>query len=438
MGHPLVNTLLSSPYTSYAYAYPHKSAYRQLLAATSLESEWCNEKKDALSLYLHIPFCEMRCGFCNLFTTTNPRGSIVERYVERVTTEAEVVREALGEIRVATMALGGGTPTYLDLESLSKIFDTLYSLYAIYPGAVPISVETSPGTATGDRLTFLKEKGVSRLSIGVQSFIEEEVKSIGRAQQQHVLHSALSRIKESNFPLFNIDLIYGVPSQTNDSWRYSLESALEYGPQEIYLYPLYTRPLTGIGRRGGSWNDHRLKLYEIGREFLLLRGYEQVSMRMFRRPNTVSGTSYCCQKDGMIGLGCGARSYTSRLHYSREYAVSSSAVKEILHNYLESSARDFQYASYGFRLNDEERRRRFVLQSLLQCEGLTLSHYRSSFETELLDDLPEIQQLIDAELALLSGDHLVLSEAGVSLSDAIGPFLYSDRVRRLENTFELR
>src|SRR5690349_23467456 len=115
--------LASTPYVAYTYAYPHKTAYRRFPQPLSLVDLWAGEQRDALSLYIHVPFCEMRCGFCNLFTTVNPAQSLESGYLEALEREAVQTREALGKFRVARFALGGGTPTYLSLEELARLFE---------------------------------------------------------------------------------------------------------------------------------------------------------------------------------------------------------------------------------------------------------------------------------------------------------------------------
>src|SRR5690606_23094326 len=109
----------------------------------------------------------------------------------------------------------------------------------------------------------------------------------------------------------NVDLIYGLPGQTAGSWLDSLRRALAGGADELYLYPLYVRPLTGLALSAREWDDQRLGLYRAGRDLLRGLGWEQVSLRMFRapRPERGLGPVYCCQEDGMLGLGPGARSY---------------------------------------------------------------------------------------------------------------------------------
>jgi oxygen-independent coproporphyrinogen III oxidase len=189
--------------------------------------------------------------------------------------------------------------------------------------------------------------------------------------------------------------------------------------------------LTGLGRSDREWNDIRLQCYREGRALLQDEGYEQVSMRMFRAGHALpeTGPVYCCQEDGMVGLGCGARSYTRRLHYSNEYAVGASGVREILAAYVTKTDTLFDNADYGFRLDSAERRRRYLIQSLLTITGLDPAAYHRHFGTWPIDDFPALPELVALGLAS-AGQRWQLTERGVELSDAIGPWLYSARVRQ--------
>ncbi len=423
-----------SPFVSYAYSYPHKTAYRALASPVSLKVVWAAERKDALFLYLHVPFCEMRCGFCNLFTTANPREDLVDGYLNALSRQAAEVKASIGPARFARMAIGGGTPTFLNATQLSRLFDIAAMVLG---GEVPASCETSPLTADEARLNVLRERGIERISIGVQSFVEAEVGAIGRSQKTSSVERALELIRKTGFRVLNLDLMYGLPDQTVDSWLASLRSALRYKPEELYLYPLYVRPLTGMGRNPKLFDDTRLACYREGRSLLASAGYEQLSMRMFRSSTAVSreGPVYCCQDDGMIGLGCGARSYARELHYSNEYAVGACGINEIVASYVESTA--FKHADYGFRLTREEQCRRFIIKSILRTEGLDLNAYRERFKRDAEDDLPHLLELLSAGLAVLDGGKLSLTDAGIELSDAIGPWLYSPNVQTLMSSYEL-
>ncbi len=430
-----------SPYQSYTYAYPHKTAYRSLEPAVRLKDLWKLEARDALFLYIHIPFCEMRCGFCNLFTTVNAPQSLERSYLQTLERQALRVREALGDAKFARFAIGGGTPTYLEPADLERLFVIAQKIYGIDLASTPTSVETSPATATADRLEILKNYGVNRVSIGVQSFIESEVHSVGRTQQNGQVFEALKTIRNAGIPILNIDLIYGLAFQTPASWLQSLQTALEWQPEELFLYPLYVRPKTGLGNSKRSWDDARLELYQLGRDFLASNGYEQVSMRMFRRntaPQNPSGINYDCQNDGMVGLGCGARSYSQSLHYSSEYAVGQTGVREILHDFVGRPDSSFDLASHGFKLDRLEQQRRFVIQGLLQVSGLDLHFYRVKFDSDVFMDLAQLLELIPLGFATRHEDSLKLTASGLERSDAIGPWLYSSHAQHLMQGYELR
>ncbi|MFC5153180.1 STM4012 family radical SAM protein [Streptomyces amakusaensis] len=452
----MTTTALPRPYQSYVYAYPHKTAYRPLADRPALREEWAGERKDALSLYLHIPFCEVRCGFCNLFTRIGAPEQLTTRYLDAVDRQADSVREALGDggpVRFASAAFGGGTPTFLTADELVRLCDIAEKRMGADLSAVPLSVETSPATATADRLSVLAERGATRISIGVQSFVDAEARAAVRPQRRADVESALARIRESGVPVLNIDLIYGIDGQTPRSWRHSLDAALAWRPEELYLYPLYIRPLTGMGRtRAGtgtgaetesdaSWDARRLALYRQGRDHLLSRGYEQLSMRMFRRLDApVRGADdYACQTDGMIGLGCGARSYTSRLHYSFDYAVNMGEIRGIIDAY--TATEDFGRAETGIRVDEDEARRRHLLQSLLQARGMETGGYRERFGTAPEEDFG-VELARFTELGWLDGDRepglLRLSELGLAYSDALGPELFSPSVRSAMAEYEPR
>lgn len=437
----LERMLSGSPYQQYLYGYPHKTAYRTLTPALPLHEVWANERRDALFLYLHIPFCEMRCGFCNLFTAANPVEDVVAAYVGALEREGHAVREAVGPVKFARAAVGGGTPTFLEAGQLERVFSLMQRLGAPL-GTIPMSVELSPETTTPEKLRVIRAAGADRVSIGVQSFLPAEVAAVKRPQALEVVRTALNAIRQIGFRTLNLDLIYGIEGQTPDSFLHSIRAAFEWQPEELYLYPLYVRPLTYLGKAAHQWDDARLALYRVGREFLLGNGYEQVSMRMFRRradlgAPAVSAPVYHCQEDGMIGLGCGARSYTRRLHYSQEWAVASRAVRGIIDDYSARSADDFAHARHGLVLDDHEERRRYAILSVL-AEGIDSAGWALRFGTDLAADLPELNELVPLGLARREGTKLVLTPAGIERSDVIGPWLHSAQVDALMAAWEKR
>jgi oxygen-independent coproporphyrinogen-3 oxidase len=140
----------------------------------------------------------------------------------------------------------------------------------------------------------------------------------------------------------------------------------------------------------------------------------------------------------MVGIGCGARSYTDTLHYSNEYAVSSKEVRDILQAYIQTPDETFDYATYGFQLNIEEQHRRYILLSLLSNEGINLTAYQQRFQSNIYTDFPELKQLIDLQLATQPKQILYLTEKGIEYSDTIGAWLFSEQVNQLMQTYNIK
>lgn len=425
-------------FQGYAYSYPHKTAYRPLDPAPALRDLWAGEARDSLFLYAHIPFCGMRCGFCNLFTTTGSTPSLESRYLDALERQTGVVGEILVDARFSRAAIGGGTPTLLSPAGLDRLFRILGPLRRV-PGTA-LSIEMSPETVDAEKLAFLRSQGVTRASLGVQSFIAEETKKLGRPQTRAAVEQALTLMRAAGFPAINIDLIYGVEGQTTATWETSLLAALQFTPEELYLYPLYVRPLTGLGRKGCEASDNRADLYRHGRDFLLARGYTQVSMRLFRAAGYTppEGPVYCCQEDGMLGLGAGARSYTRHVHYSSEWAVGRESVRGILDDFIARPADSFARAGYGCRLTAEEERRRYLIKSLLRADGLDTTDYYTQFGSSPETDFPQLQELLATGAAVLRGAALCPTLLGLEWSDVIGPWLYSASMTARMETFALR
>lgn len=436
----LAATLALGRYQAYSYAYPHKMAYRPFPQPVPVRDVWELERQDALFLYAHIPFCEMRCGFCNLFTMAKPSEALEDLYLDVLERQAALHRDALDAPQFARLAIGGGTPTHFSTPQLDRLLRILERTMGHDAAGIPASVEMSPETLTSEKARLLREFGVDRASIGIQSFLASETKAVRRPQEPEVARQALGTMREAGFETINLDLIYGIENQTPDSFERSIREAIEFSPEEVYLYPLYVRPLTGLGNSPRAWEDMRYALYQRGRDVLVDAGWEQVSMRMFRRRDAMAmaGPVYCCQADGMMGLGAGARSYTSELHYCTEYAVGRRGVVGIIDEFVGRSDAQLSRIDYGTRLSTEDRKRRFVILSLLAQEGLDDAAYSLEFRSQPMDDFPELVQLLEQGLAQKADTTLRLNPDGMSWSDAIGPWLYSEDVRRACAEFDLK
>ena len=437
MTRSLAQRIAEGGYDGYAYAYPHKTAYRPLDPAAPLADAWEFEDKRNLFLYVHLPFCEMRCGFCNLFTTVQPGATLVQQTLSAIDRQSEAVARCVAPEHIAQAAFGGGTPSFLSESEIDELFNDLSRDWPVPWREVPVSFEVSPGTITPAKLALLKSLGVDRISLGVQSFVAEDLVALKRPQPPGELERACQMIKAAGFAVFNIDLIYGSEGQDARRWQRCLERALEWQPEELYLYPLYVGRLTNLDSCGKRPGEHRRELYRQARDFLLAAGYRQISMRFFRRADVMRATDYCCQEDGMIGLGPGARSYTQALHYSTEYAVGQPGVRAIIESFNSRESSAFVSADYGAQLNLKEQKIRYVIKSLLRAEGVSRSAYRCRFDRDAMEDLPHLTELLELGLAKETDEHLQLNAEGLAWSDTIGPWLYSDAITARMNDYEL-
>lgn len=459
-----LNTLLNqAPYQAYTYSYPHKTAYRAFEPSLSLQEVWRDEDMSQLFLYLHVPFCSYRCGFCNLFALAKPQESMVADYVSQMKTQLSVTMDNLKQIakqkneplQFHRFAIGGGTPSYLSTAQLADLLEHVQQVTGIQLASIPAGIEVSPETVTLEKMQLCASHGIDRVSMGVQSFHAQEIKHLARPQQPETVSNAVSIIRQAGINRLNLDLIYGIAGQTIDSFLASLQSTLAFSPEEVYLYPLYVREKTGLDKIQNNPRtsdekqkliyrslDERLQMYQAGRDYLLANGYEQTSMRMFAKvsatsPETQTIPEYTCQDDGMVGIGCGARSYTQAVHYAHEYGVSRQSVREILQHYLALTPDDFAKVNFGYRLDIAEQKRRYVIQSLMLKQGLDTHAYHQRFGSECLHDLPELQQLFDNQLAYQEDAQLLLNSQGLARADTIGPWLISDAVRDKMQAYEM-
>jgi oxygen-independent coproporphyrinogen-3 oxidase len=425
----LAELLRGSPFQAYVYSYPHKTTYRAIGPPQRMRDVWAEEDRSALFLYVHVPFCEQRCGYCNLFTQSRPPLAAVTRYLDALERQAAVVAEQVEPAGFARMAIGGGTPTLLDASQLRRVFRIAAGLGV---STVPSSVEISPPTADEDRLSVLREAGVSRVSIGVQSAHEGETSALRRRQRPDDAAEAVRRLRRLGFPVVNVDLMYGQDGQTVESLITSVDSAIAWGANELYLYPLYVRPATTLGRLGRAPSDHQFALFLAARDHLARLGWIQHSLRFFSAPDRPQqdGPRYRCQEDGMIGLGPGARSYTRRVHYASRYAVDQRGVRSLIDAWSAQSPAEFSLIRHGFLLDAEEQRRRYAILCLLE-DGLDETAYRARFGTGILEDLPELAEAVELDLVAHREQRWRLTQSGLERSDVIGRWLFSARVEEL-------
>ncbi len=205
-----------------------------------------------LGIYISVPFCRTKCSYCNFASDVFSR-AVFERYVDRVcddiTSAPQGAAEMGGRIErtVDSIYLGGGTPTVLDANQLERVFMTLRQQFEITPEA-EITVECAPGTLTPAVLEALIRCGVNRVSLGVQSFVDQEAAAVGRLHKREIVLEDIARLRTAGITDVNIDLIAGLPHQTADSWDHSLAETIATGAPHVSVYMLEVDEDSRLGR----------------------------------------------------------------------------------------------------------------------------------------------------------------------------------------------
>lgn len=418
------------------YSYPHKTAYRPVDGR--LVQKYLMDMAGRKSgLYLHIPFCRAKCGYCNLFSIATRDQALMAAYADAVKRQIRQLRDLVDfkSMELDSLTLGGGTPVFLPVPILQNLLEDVENLTHIQLEKSRAAIELSPWDTRDEVIDLLKDKGFDRVSIGIQSFDEKELKILGRLYPEEEMRASLQRIAAADFPNVNMDLIYGIPGQSWESLKNSLARVLEYEPEELFLYPLYIRPHTAMA---GTRLDENaaMNLYERARSYLLERGYAQESMRRFRLSSWMreGEKALDCGFENMISLGCGGRSYLGDLHVCEPYVVSRDLCMKSLAAFIQK--KDFFSSGLsGYMLNEDEHRRRYAVKNILHVRGIELEKYQKRFGAGPEQHFSFLKAFYHkGYLEKISG-FLRLTPEGLALSDKIGPAFISKDVARAVSGF---
>lgn len=266
-----------------------------------------------LSVYLHIPFCLKKCQYCD-FASFTPRGNQMEEYLEALKNEIELYRPLLSQREIKTVYFGGGTPSLLPSKKLISLLNLI--LPRGNEGEVEVTLEANPGTTNLENLQELKEGGFNRISIGIQSFKDEELSFLGRVHSSQEGEEAFRNVRKAGFKNINLDLIYGIPGQSLGDFLYSLNRAISLNPEHISLYclsiergtPLHLRVKSGEIRP--LRDDQVAMMYHASRRLLSANGYEHYEISNFAKPGFRSRHNMVYWTYGeYLGLGLKAVSF---------------------------------------------------------------------------------------------------------------------------------
>ena len=410
-------------YQQYMYSYPHKTAYRTL-EGVDIRDYLPRLKQEENSLYFHIPFCQAKCGYCNLFSVTGKGADYVDAYLDAM--ERQTKQYDLASYSFSDVTIGGGTPLYLEEKQLVRLFDMIEAVQGRMD--YPVIIETSPNQTTEEKLAIVKAGGTKRISLGIQSFQEEELKRLYRIHTPNQARMAVKCIERQNFECVNLDFIYGIPGQTEHSLRETLEEGVSYGPQELFVYPLYIKNGTLLKEKQEKREENARKLYDFVCEYLSKQGYVQYSMRRFVHKDYMPMTPALeCGFGNTLSIGCGGRSYLGNLHFCTPYYVRQKDCNMQLERYL--ATKDYRQITHGFFLDQEEEKRRYVIKNILFISGLNKESYQKKFGEPVEKEFGILHTWKEKGYLQEEENTYTLTKEGMALSDYLGPQLISAKVK---------
>lgn len=383
--------------------------------------------KKSLELYIHIPFCTRKCLYCDFLSFTgNPVAQ--ELYVQQLTEEIKRRSAAYREYQVLTIFIGGGTPSVLEQEWIRDIMETVGSCFEIAKGA-EITIEINPGTVTGDKLRIYRQAGINRISIGLQSADDVELKQIGRIHTFEAFLKSYQLVRSAGFHNVNIDLMSALPGQTLESWKYSLKKVTMLRPEHISAYSLIIEEGTPFYQWYQTEKEMRPKdrnplpnesvdreMYRLTKSYLKSQGYGRYEISNYARPGyeCIHNIGYWTGRE-YLGLGLGASSYVKgcRFHNTEDWKtyVDCRMEEDDLNQVL---TRDFE------ELNLTGKMEEFMFLGLRLREGVSELEFAARFGQNIWEVYGRvITRYVEEGMLKYEKPRIFLTEQGIDISNYI-------------------
>lgn len=368
-----------------------------------------------LGVYVHLPFCPYLCPYCD-FAKWPLRSSAAERYLDALA--AEISREP--RVPAGTLYLGGGTPNAYDCESIGRLIATLRERY---PGTREVSIEVNPELVRHGDLKRYREFGITRLSIGVQSFEAAEIRALGRKHTAAQIESVVVAARDAGIDSVSLDLMFAVPGQTRESWKRSLRAAVALAPNHISAYGLTVEEGTPYAawreREPAAFLDdaREAELYASAIETLEQEGFRQYEISNFAQQGHECAHNLNYWANGAyIGLGVGAASYRNGVR---------SVHTRSLERYVEAALAGAPIPAQAERLEGRRRAGEAVMLALRTTQGVSLGDFKERYGIDVIEEYaPVVHRFSGTGLLERVGDAVRLTRRGrFFANDVCGAFL---------------
>jgi oxygen-independent coproporphyrinogen-3 oxidase len=378
-----------------------------------------------LSLYFHIPFCRSLCHFCACNTIITHSPARIEEYLGHLRTEIDLIADLINpERRVVQLHWGGGTPTYLTPEQIKDLFSYIRGRFGFAADA-EISIEIDPRGLTGDHLPVLREAGFNRVSFGVQDFDPRVQEAVNRIQPEQMSRDVVTRSRELGFESINVDLIYGLPYQSIESYTETLDKIIDISPDRLAVFnwafvPWMKKHQKVIPQDAVPEASVRLQLLKLIIEKLTGAGYVYIGMDHFAKPGDELALALKNHS-----LYRNFQGYSTRAD-AEVYAMGVTSISQLRNVYAQNARDTNTYGKelaegriptrVGYRLDDDDKLRRSVITELMCNNRIIKSDFERefgiNFDTYFAEALAKLDGFVSDRLMVVSPERLTVLEAG--------------------------
>ena len=374
-------------------------------------------EKQPLGLYIHIPYCIHKCGYCD-FNSHPIKHDEMDHYIDALVAEMKHYAKIYSNTNIIkTIFLGGGTPTTLTVYQLERILKECVKEFKVAPDA-EITIEANPATIDIEQMKSIRQTGYNRISIGVQSFDKTELKLLDRAHGPEEVHSTVDCARKAGFDNLSLDLMFAIPNQSLSSWESNLDKALEKNPEHLSTYNLTIEQGTAFSKLQSNGklimpeDGHQLELYKKTIERLTKKGFHHYEISNFARQGKECKHNITYwENTNTLGLGAGASSYINGTrfkninlpaHYIRQVKEGKTAVE------------------HSETLEPRQAMGETIMLGLRLLQGISIHQFERRFQVSFINLFKNIiHSLKEKELILIEDDRLRLSPKGLFLADSV-------------------
>src|SRR5487761_832672 len=380
---------------------------------SSLDTQTEHNAMDTLGIYVQVPFCQTKCTYCNFHTGVVARG-LYRPYADAVCREIEESL-ALRDRTVDTIYFGGGTPSLLEPTDLGRAMDAIRGNYSCAPEEV--TLEADPETVTAEKAAAWLSAGINRISMGVQSLNDQELRAVGRMHRREDVYHAIEFLRAAGFRNISMDLIAGLPHQTRNSWEWSLDELIAMRPEHVSIYLLEVDEGSRLGKEllaGGNKygapqvpsDDEMADFYELACVKLKAQGFEHYEISNWGLPGRASKHNLkYWRREPYVGFGVGAHSFDGQKRWANVHdpAAFAGAIEQ------GRSARESEEVVTPSQALEEE-----LFLGLRELAGIDLARIERQYGADLT---PRVGKLLEEGLIEREGDTIRLTPEKLTISN---------------------